>query len=218
MTVCVINIPQRFQIVNGSSPIGAGVKLLSFALTCLVGIISCSVLAGRLKMPFAYIALIGLVLQITGLFLFSEISSTTDLWLGQFGYLVLTGLGTGLGVSAFYMATSLVVEIEDQSIALGIGIQLRMLGGVLGVAASTAILFHYLESRLSSTLQPSQLAALLKTTEAIRTFSPETQIHVREVYADAYSMQMKMCGAFSAAQLFAVAMIWKKKNLRYSKD
>jgi len=169
-------------------------------------------------MPFAYIALIGLVFQVTGLFLFSEIASTTELWLGQFGYLVLAGLGTGLGVSAFYMATSLVVEMEDQSIALGIGIQLRMLGGVLGVAASTAILFHYVESRLSSTLQPGELAALLKTTEAIKTFTPEVQVRVREVYAVAYSMQMKMCGAFSAAQLFAVAMIWKKKNVRYAKD
>ncbi|CAG8360437.1 unnamed protein product [Penicillium salamii] len=217
MTVCVINIPQRFQIVNGSSPVGSGVKLLSFALSCLIGIISCSVLAGRLRMPFAYIALIGLVIQVTGLFLFSEIASTAELWLGQFGYLVLAGLGTGLGVSAFYMATSLVVEIEDQNIALGIGIQLRMLGGVLGIAASSAILFHYIQSRLSYTLQPDELAALLKTTEAIKTFSPASQLQVREVYATAYSMQMKMCGAFSAAQIFAVAMIWKRQNVRYSK-
>lgn len=168
-------------------------------------------------MPFAYIALIGQVFQVTGLFLFSEIASTTELWLGQFGYLALAGLGTGLGVSAFYMATSLVVDIEDQNIALGIGIQLRMLGGVLGVAASSAILFHYIETRLSTTLPPRDLAALLKSTEAIRTFSPEIQVHVREVYAIAYSMQMKMCGAFSAAQLFAIAMIWKRKNVRYSK-
>ncbi|CAG7922339.1 unnamed protein product [Penicillium olsonii] len=217
MTVCVITIPQRFQIVNGSSPVGSGVKLLSFALSCLTGIIACSVLAGRLKMPFAYIALIGLVIQVTGLFLFSEIASTTELWLGQFGYLVLAGLGTGLGVSAYYMATSLVVDMEDQSSALGIGMQLRMLGGVLGIAASSAILFHYIRSRLSHALQPGELAALLKTTEAIMTFSPESQLLVREVYATAYSMQMKMCGAFSAAQILAVAMIWKRKNVRFSK-
>lgn len=174
-------------------------------------------MTGRLRIPFAHVALIGLVLQVVGLFLFSEIASVTELWLGQFGYLVLAGLGTGLGVSAFYMAMSLVVDIEDQSIALGIGIQLRMLGGVLGVAAATAILFHYVETRLSTTLSPSELAALLKTTETIRSFKPETQIRVREIYAVAYSMQMKMCGAFSAAQILAVAMIWKRKNVRYSK-
>ncbi|KAJ5329667.1 major facilitator superfamily domain-containing protein [Penicillium brevicompactum] len=218
LTVCVIEIPQRFQIVNGSSPVGAGVKLLSFALSCLVGIISCSVLAGRLKIPFAYIAVIGLVFQVIGLFLFSEIEPIVELWPGQFGYLVLAGLGCGLGVSAFYMATSLVVDIEDQSIALGIGIQLRMLGGVLGIATSSAILFHYIQSRLSSTLSPGEMAALLKTTEAIETFSPENQLHVREVYAIAYNMEMKMCGAFAAAQALAVAMIWKRDNVRFSKS
>jgi hypothetical protein len=115
------------------------------------------------------------------------------------------------------MATPLVVDKEDQSIALGIGIQLRMLGGVLGVAASTTILNHYLESRLSSTLQPKGLNDLLASTETIRTLSPEVQLRVREVYAMAYSMQMKLSGAFSAGQLFAVTMIWKKQNVRFSK-
>ncbi|KAK2872009.1 hypothetical protein FQN49_002629 [Arthroderma sp. PD_2] len=218
LTVCVINIPQRFQIVNGSSPIGAGVKLLSFALSCLLGIVACSVLTGRLRVPFCYVALFGIVCEVTGIFLFSEIAPTTHLWLGQFGYLVLAGVGVGLAVSAFYMAASLVVDVEDQSTALGVGIQLRMLGGVLGVAASTAILFHLLESRLSSTLRPGELNDLLKRTETIRNFPPEVQLHVREVYAAAFSMQMKLSGAFSVAQLLAVAMIWKRQNVRYSKQ
>jgi hypothetical protein len=213
LTVCVIMIPQRFQIVNGSSPIGAGVKLLSFALSCQVGIIVCSLLSGRAKVPFCYIAVFGIACQIAGLFPFSEISPMPDLWLGQFGYLVLAGFGVGLSVSAFYMATSLVVDPKDQNIALGIGIQLRSLGGVAGVAASTTILNHYVQSRLSSSLQPHELAALLQTATAIKSFSPEVQLHVREVYAMAYSMQMKLTGAVSAAQLLAVALMWKKENV-----
>ncbi|KAJ5973965.1 major facilitator superfamily domain-containing protein [Penicillium waksmanii] len=217
MTVCIIEIPQRFQIVNQSSPLGAGVKLLSFALSCPLGIIGCSILAGRLMIPFCYIALIGIACEVTGIFLFSEIPSTTHLWPGQFGYLVLAGLGVGLAVSAFYMAVSLVVDLEDQSTAMGIGIQLRMLGGVLGVAASTTILNHYLKSRLSHSMRPEELSALLKTTESIKNFSPEIQLRAREVYALAYSMQMKLAGAFSVAQLLAVAMIWKRQNVRYSK-
>ncbi|KAJ5100127.1 major facilitator superfamily domain-containing protein [Penicillium argentinense] len=217
MTVCIIEIPQRFQIVNESSPLGAGVKLLSFALSCPLGIIGCSVLAGRLRIPFCYIALVGIACEVTGFFLFSEIPSTTHLLLGQFGYLVLAGLGVGLAVSAFYMAVSLVVDLEDQSTAVGIGVQLRMLGGVLGVAASTSILHHYLKSRLSDTIRPGELSALLKTTESIKAFSPEIQFRVHEVYAMAYSMQMKLAGAFSVAQLLAVVMIWKRQNVRYSK-
>lgn len=213
LTVCVIMIPQRFQTVNGSSPIGAGVKLLSFALSCQIGIISCSLLSGRAKVPFCYIALFGIACQIAGLFPFSEIASTPDLWLGQFGYLVLAGLGTGLSVSAFYMATSLVVDPKDQNIALSIGIQLRSLGGVAGVAAATTILHHYIQSRLSSSLQPQELAALMQTTTAINDFPSDVQLHVREVYAMAYSAQMKLTGAFSVTQLLAVALMWKKENV-----
>lgn len=139
------------------------------------------------------------------------------LWLRQFGYLALAGLGTGIGMAAFYMALSLVVDCDDQSIAMGIGIQLRMLGGVLGVAISTAILFHYLKGRLSSEIQPAELATLLNTFEAIETFSPEVQVRVRDVYAMAYSMHMKLAGASSLAQLLAVAIVWKRQNVRYSK-
>lgn len=178
---------------------------------------SCSILAGRLRIPFFYIVFFGIICQIVGLFLYSSIASTTHLWPGQFGYLALAGLGTGFAIGAFTMLAPLVVDKKDQSIALGIGLQLRMLGGVLGVAASTAILNHYLESRLSGVLQPAQLDALLEATEAILTFPPDVQIHVREVYAAAYSASVKLAAAFSVAELAALAMIWKRQNVRYSK-
>ena len=218
MAVCVLNLPQRFQTVNGSSPIGAGVKLLAFALSCPIGVMACSFLAGRLRVPFSYIALFGTIFQAIGLFLFSEIASTTQLWTGQFGYLALAGLGGGLSMTAFTMIAPLVVDKKDQSIALGIGLQLRMLGGVLGVAASAAILNHYLQSRLSSILPPEELSALLETTEAILAFPPDIQIRAREVFAMGYSAQIKLSAAFSVAQLLALAMIWRRPNIRYLKE
>lgn len=217
MFVCIINIPQRFQIVNGSSPIGAGVELLSFSVSCPIGIIACSILAGRLSIPFCYIILAGVACQVSGLFLYSCAGPVTHLWLGQFGYLVLAGLGVGLSVAAFYMAAPLVVDQDDQSAAVGMGIQFRTLGGVLGVAASASILNHYIQSRLSSTLLPSELAALYETTESILSLSSNVQTHVREVYAMAYNMQMRLAGSFSVAQLFAVALMWKRNNVRFYK-
>ncbi|KAJ5107837.1 hypothetical protein N7456_004512 [Penicillium angulare] len=161
--------------------------------------------------------LAGLVCQVSGLYLFSEISSTTHLWPGQFGYLVLAGLGVGLSIAAFYMIAPLVVEEQDQAACIGIGIQSRTLGGVLGISAATTILNYYLRSRLTGNLQPQELAAVLKTSESIQYLTIEAQEHVRDVYAMAYSMQMKLAGAFSAAQLLAVGMIWKRDNIRFSK-
>ncbi|UDD55135.1 hypothetical protein AFCA_002778 [Aspergillus flavus] len=172
MTVSIIMIPQRFQIVNSCSPIDAGVRFLAYALSSPVGIMSCSVLTGRLKIPFCYVALGGIVLQVVGLFLFSETAFSTDISAAQYGYLVLAGLGTGTSVAVFYMMVPLVVDGKDQSIALSTGLQLRMLGGVLGVAASTTILHNYLRSRLSVTLDPDQVSLLLSSSDAIGIFSP----------------------------------------------
>ncbi|KAE8377422.1 major facilitator superfamily domain-containing protein [Aspergillus bertholletiae] len=217
MTVSIIMIPQRFQIVNGCSPIGAGVRFLSYALSSPVGIMSCSVLTGRLKIPFCYIALGGIALQIVGLFLFSETAFSTGISAAQYAYLVLAGLGTGTSVAVFYMMVPLVVDGKDQSIALSTGLQLRMLGGVLGVAASTTILHDYLKNRLSASLNPDQVNLLLSSSDIIQTFSPEMQLHIREVYSAAYSAQVKLAGGFSVAQLLSVAMIWKRSNVRYLK-
>ena len=161
--------------------------------------------------------LAGLACQVSGLFLFSEIASTTHLWPGQFGYLVLAGVGVGLSIASFYMAAPLLVEEQDQAASVGIGIQFRTLGGVLGISASTTILNHYLRSRLTGGVQAEDVSAILKTTEAIKYLSPEAQAHVREIFAMAYSMQMKLAGAFSAAQLLAIGMMWKRDNVRFSK-
>lgn len=192
-------------------------KLLSFSVSCPVGIIACSILSGRLEIPFCYITLAGATMQVIGIFLYSTIDPVTTLWLGQFGYLVLGGLGVGLSVAAFYMAAPLVVDHDDQAAAVGIGIQFRTLGGVLGVAASAAILNHFIESRLSAILDPMEKAALARSTQSIMTLTPDVQIHIREVYALSYNAQMKLAASFSAAQFLAIAMIWKKDNVRFSK-
>ncbi|KNG83699.1 hypothetical protein ANOM_007669 [Aspergillus nomiae NRRL 13137] len=217
LTVSIIMIPQRFQIVDGCSPIGAGVRFLSYALATPVGIMSCSVLAGRLRIPFFYITLGGIVLQVVGLFLFSEAAFATKTSAAQYGYLVLAGLGTGTTVAAFYMMAPLVVDGKDQSIALSTGLQLRMLGGVLGVSAAATILHDYLKNRLSGTLNPDQLDRLLASSDTIEMFPPSIQLQVREAYSAAYSAQVRLAGGFAVAQLLAVALIWKRSNVRYIK-
>lgn len=215
LTICVIEIPQRFQTVNGSSPIGAGVKLLAYALSNPVGGFICSGAAGRLRVPFVYILLAGIALQIVGVFLLSEIPDSIELWAGQFGYTVLAGLGVGMAGAAFYMMVPLVVEEYDQSIALGTGLQLRMFGGALGIAIVTTIMNSYLKSHLPALLSPEQLSAVLDSAQVVATFPSELQVQVRQVYARAYNMQMKATWAFSIAQLLPVLLLWKKQQVRF---
>jgi hypothetical protein len=69
----------------------------------------CSILAGLCKFPFCFIALFGIICQVTGLFLYSSIDLAIHLWPGQFGYLALAGLWVGLTLGAFSMLGPLVV-------------------------------------------------------------------------------------------------------------
>ncbi|RDW89982.1 uncharacterized protein DSM5745_01757 [Aspergillus mulundensis] len=213
LTICVIELPQRYQTVNESSPLGAGVKLLAYALSQPVGSFICSSLAGRLKVPFVYIIMGGVVLQIVGLFLLSTIPTTIHVWTGQFGYAVLAGLGVGLAVTAVYIMVPLVVDEGDQSIALGTGLQLRMLGGALGVAIATAILNDHLQSALRHVISGEQLSAVLESPQAIGSLRPEVQVQVRRIFGEAYNLQMKAAGGFSAGQILAVLLIWKKEQV-----
>ena len=217
LTVSVVAIPERFQVVNSSSPLGAGVKLLAFAVSVPVGMMLCSIVTGRLPVPLVYLGVAGMCLQVVGFFLYSSIPPETHLWPGQFAYLVLAGLGTGLGVATFYLLLPLVVSIPDQSITIGTGFQLRMLGGALGIAAATAILHSYTRTHLASFLPTYEVDALSVSSQMIDTLTPEMGVRVREVYAEAYSEQMKLVGAFSAAQIFALGLLWKRENVQIVK-
>ncbi|GKZ67456.1 hypothetical protein AnigIFM50267_001846 [Aspergillus niger] len=183
LTVSVVEIPQRFQVVNSSSPLGAGVKLLVFAVSVPAGMMFCSIVAGRYPLPLVYLGIAGICLQVVGAFLYSSIPSETQIWRGQFAYLVLAGFGNGLAFGTFYSMLPLVVTIADQSISIGTGFQLRMLGGALGIAAATAILHSYTRSHLASFLPANEVDALAISSQIIDTLTPEMQVRVREIYA-----------------------------------
>ncbi|KAL3262891.1 hypothetical protein ABHI18_002324 [Aspergillus niger] len=204
-------------VSNHGRKLDAGVQLLAFAVSVPAGMMFCSIVASRYPLPLVYLGIAGICLQVVGDFLYSSIPSETQIWRGQFAYLVLAGFGNGLAFGTFYSMLPLVVTIADQSISIGTGFQLRMLGGALGIAAATAILHSYTRSHLASFLPANEVDALAISSQIIDTLTPEMQVWVREIYAEAYSEQMKLVGGFSAAQVLAVGLVWKRNNVRIVK-
>ncbi|KAK3934699.1 hypothetical protein QBC46DRAFT_347368 [Diplogelasinospora grovesii] len=139
MTIAAIELPQRYQLVNQSSPLGAGVKLLAYAVAMPVGIVLGSIMSGRLRLAFIYILFIGAMMQTVGFALLSTVPTTTDLWNGIFGYSVLMGLGVGICAGTYYVITPISSGKGDQHLALGSGLQCRMLGGAIGNAGSSGM-------------------------------------------------------------------------------
>ncbi|RAL14313.1 uncharacterized protein BO97DRAFT_412635 [Aspergillus homomorphus CBS 101889] len=211
VTILYIELPQRFQTVNDSSAIGAGLKVLTFGVGSPVGAALCSLLAGRLRTPFVYLAAAGSVLQIVGAFLLSSVPATPDIWPGQYGYMAITGLGIGISIAALYMCVPVVVgDTTDQPTAMGLTLQARMIGASLGVAIVNSILIDYVKAHLPGT----EAAADPNLLGGVPT---EVQEEIRRVYALGYNRQMYAVGAFGAAQLIAVALMWKREQVRFVK-
>jgi hypothetical protein len=77
----------------------------------------------------------------------------------------------------------------------------------------TAALENYLHNHLGPIVTSEQLSLLLQNTSVINELSMDLRAAVLRVFADGYTMQMKIATGFSAAQFLAVTMMWKKPQI-----
>ncbi|XDG05888.1 hypothetical protein ABKA04_005503 [Annulohypoxylon sp. FPYF3050] len=218
MTISSIQLPQRYQLVNESSPLGAGVKFLAYGVPFPVGVVVTSVLAGKFRLPFVYIICLGTVLQIVGFALLSTTPSTVDAWPGQFGYSVIAGLGTGITGGLYNFLNPLSIDKKEQYLAIGAGVQARMLGGSVGIAVVNSVWVNYVRRHLRSILAESDIDTLLADTESLRGFPATIQEAFRGVCSDAYNLQMLVTLGFAAAHVIVVAALWRRPAYRVSKE
>ncbi|KAI0899079.1 major facilitator superfamily domain-containing protein [Annulohypoxylon nitens] len=218
MTISSIQLPQRYQLVNESSPLGAGVKFLAYGVPFPVGVVITSVLAGKFRLPFVYIICLGTVLQIVGFALLSTTPSTVDAWPGQFGYSVIAGLGTGITGGLYNFLNPLSIDKKEQYLAIGAGVQARMLGGSVGIAVVNSVWINYVRRHLRSILAESDIDTLLADTESLRGFPATIQESFQGVCSDAYNLQMLVTLGFAAAHVIVVAALWRRPAYRVSKE
>ncbi|KEQ70110.1 MFS general substrate transporter [Aureobasidium namibiae CBS 147.97] len=132
---CLCCLPLHFQIVNGSSPLMAGVALLPLLMSAAVG----SMLGG-LSTNHSFPALaIANSLMAVGTGLLTTLSSHHGIQVRTYAFKVPLGLGMGLSISTSTLLAALRCEGRDMAIAQGIVAQARVLGGSIGIAASSAV-------------------------------------------------------------------------------
>jgi cellobiose-specific phosphotransferase system component IIC len=110
MTV-LINLPQRFQAVNGLSPFEAGIRVLPLLLASPVATAISSQLVTRLNVPPFYLAVMGTALQILGVGLASSTQADGDRAL--LGYQAVMGLGFGTTLVTILIYVPFVVDRVD---------------------------------------------------------------------------------------------------------
>ncbi|KAH7357280.1 MFS multidrug transporter-like protein [Rhexocercosporidium sp. MPI-PUGE-AT-0058] len=205
----IFALPLRLQVVNGKSQLVSGVALLpmlaAVAITSSIG----GMVNSKRDLIWSTL-LTGSLFMVIGCACLSTLGDVPEIEAKMYGFQIFVGLGFGLMVSTVSLGASLECELRDRTVAQGIIAQARVLGGSIGIAASTAILSKMQHRYLSNVLTSSQLSILESTSHTLT----ETQLlAVRKAYSTAFSESMKVCAAVSAACVLATLITFRKKPM-----
>ncbi|PWR10495.1 MFS transporter [Micromonospora acroterricola] len=153
----IIFIPLYLQIVKGASPTRSGLLMLPM----MTGIIVTSILTGRAMSRigrYKWFPVAGSVTLLVGMFLFTQLSVGTSLWIA-FGFMVVIGVGLGLCMQSLVLAVQNAVSVRDLGAGTSSATFFRSLGGSFGVAILGAVLSSRLAGGLGDRL-PGAIAQL----------------------------------------------------------
>ncbi|TGO55975.1 hypothetical protein BOTNAR_0233g00060 [Botryotinia narcissicola] len=210
----VIEIPQRVQNISNTSTLIAGVRVLPYTMSVVVGSAITGGLTAKGRIPPIYVLIAATVLQILGTGLLYSIPVTAHIPASFYGYEVLAGMGVGLGLTTLLSITPFIVEKRLLAVALGGVTQMRILGGAIGVAIATSLLSSNVISALADILPAEIVNHLLQNISSVALLSPGDQIAVRTAFAHGYKKQLVMILFFCAAELLAIGIMWEKKPRR----
>ncbi|TVY82078.1 Efflux pump roqT [Lachnellula suecica] len=205
----MFSLPIRMQVVGRKTALMAGLSLLPMLGTVALGTVLGGAINGNrdLKFPTLVVATIFMTIGCAAL---STVEATGGLQGGIYGFQVFAGLGFGTLISTVSMAASLECEIRDNTVAQGIIAQVRILGGSIGIAASTAILGASQRRNLSGLVSASELASLQTFSQ---TASTEQLLAIRKTYSDAFSTDMKVSAAVAGLAVLGTLVTFRTKKV-----
>ncbi|KAF2791121.1 MFS general substrate transporter [Melanomma pulvis-pyrius CBS 109.77] len=211
MTVTVVQLPQRFIIVNGLSPIAAGVRLLPFAAVMASSSVISSIITSKAKIPVVNVLIFADLLVIAGTVGLSQTPVSMAIWSPQYGFQILAAVGVGIFNVMVILLPPHIVERQYLSVANGAIIQMRILGGALALAITESAASPSLRHNLLKELSSQEAAAFLYRTETIYLLSPAKQAAIREINGKYFNLQMKVLIGFAVASVFFTVLQWQKK-------
>ncbi|KAI5457203.1 major facilitator superfamily domain-containing protein [Mariannaea sp. PMI_226] len=200
-------IPIRIQVVGGKSALIAGVMLLPMLGSAAIG----SGLTGKINAVKNYVfecLLIGSSLMVIGCGLLTTLSHELDT-AKLLGFITFCGMGFGLTISSSTMLAAIEVPIHNYAPAQGIMSQVRLLGGSLGIATSTALMHQKITKYLTGVLTPQQLQTLGGDAHL-----NQSQLDaVRFAYAESFQTDMKVAVSVAAAGLVVTLGAYRRQRL-----
>lgn len=207
----VINLPERFQIVNGDSAMTAGLRILPLLGTCAFGcLLGGSINKKENRSGWTLIA--GSVLMVVGTGLLLLLGDSAAISPSVYGFQTLFGLGVGLSLSSATMMTTFNAAREHLAAAHGAIAQVRVLGGTVALAICTVIFNARVQCDLAGSpfLTPQELEALHRSPTAALGFPPPLRELVRATYAAAFTEQMRAMVVFATLAVLASLLAWER--------
>ncbi|KAM0124629.1 hypothetical protein ACHAO1_010967 [Botrytis cinerea] len=112
-SVILISIPQRFQIVNASSPLQAGIRLLPYTIANPFRLLIGNTVGGATKIPPLYLIFVSSSIQLLGLDLLDLVPVGGGILAGIYIFEILITLGAGVSNSLVMLATPHCIEAKD---------------------------------------------------------------------------------------------------------
>lgn len=95
------------------------------------------------------------------------------------------------------------------AIATGTVVQLRFLGGAIGLAIASNILNGHLQNHLNGILSAHDLHLFLENMQGLKLVSLHLQNVVENIVAASYTTQLRVMIGFAGAQLLAIFLLIK---------
>ncbi|KAJ5644614.1 hypothetical protein N7507_010625 [Penicillium longicatenatum] len=207
--VVLVYVPQQAQILLGKSPLESGVILIAYSAVAAVAAAIVNVASSKGRIPFFYSLLVGCIIHTVGVGLLSTITRSRGFHATDIGYEIIAGAGIGITLGVLLLSTPYIVEDRDLAIATGTIVQLRFLGGAIGLAIASNILNGRLAHHLKGVLTSHELHLFLENVTTVKSLSPHLQDEVKSVFAESYRTQLIVMIGFAAAQLPAVLLLIK---------
>ncbi|KAJ5224653.1 uncharacterized protein N7469_008156 [Penicillium citrinum] len=207
--VVLVYVPQQAQLLLDKSPLDAGVYLIGYSAVAAVAAGLVNIFSSRGRIPFIYSLLVGCIIHTVGVGLLSTIAASTGFHATDIVYEAIAGAGLGLTMGVLVLAPPYIVEDRDLTIATGFVVQVRFLGGALGLAIASNILNGRLANHLQGILTKHELHFFLENVERMKNFAPHLKDEVHQVFAGSFTTQMRVMIGFAAAQLPAILLLIK---------
>ncbi|KAH8654523.1 MFS multidrug transporter-like protein [Tricladium varicosporioides] len=208
----IFNLPLRLQVVNSKSQLVAGVALLPMVGAVAISSAVASMINTKKNRIFLTL-LIGACFTVVGTALLSTLANKPEVQPRVYGFQVFVGVGFGLMVSTTSFGGSLQSEPRDRTVSQGIIAQVRVLGGSIGIAASTAIIATCQSRTLKGIVTQEQLTTL---ETSARTMTQEQLAKVRGAYSDAFKETMWVCTGVAALGVLVAFMSYTRNPRQLS--